>query len=343
MYVPASCCIPWLVVFGIECLIVVILNAITIIVFVKQRQKHRKNSMVTNTSNIASHCIPWLFVYGIECLAVVFLNAIAIIVFVKQRQLQRKSTYLIIHLAMVDFFVGAVTGPLRIYSLGSWYCDLWEFVWPDSTWFNIIIYAIGYNSYQISLLNLAFISLERAHATFRPFKHRFVKTWVYGVMITVTWLVPVVMIGTLFGLSKLFRVCVLYFFLYFVILLFVIFVSYVSIYIKVRRGRLPQHHGAARLRERKLTSTLFLVTFGSLFTFLPVVLYLGVGLFKPKLSSNFHITYVRTIVAFFLLNSFINPIIYAIRMPELRAGILQIIFRRVPHRSNGVNIPLQDR
>ncbi|XP_022796652.1 rhodopsin-like [Stylophora pistillata] len=246
--------------------------------------------MATNASNIthnkangedwmhlpASHCIPWLVVFSIESLAIVILNAIIIVVFVKQRQLQKKSTYLLIHLAIVDFFVGVVSGPLEIEDVGSMYCDLWKYVDLDF-WLAMSKHGIGKNFPQISLFNLAFISLERAHATFRPFKHRFVKKWVYGVMITVVWLVPVVsrFLNGLDSDSKILYV----FFSYFFTLLFVILVCYVSIYIKVRHGRLPQHHGATGLRERKLTSTLFLVTFGSLLTFLPTVVFWGVMAF----------------------------------------------------------------
>ena len=53
----------------------------------------------------SSQCIAWLVILTTECLATVILNIITIIVFVKQRQLQRRSTYLIIHLAFVDFLV----------------------------------------------------------------------------------------------------------------------------------------------------------------------------------------------------------------------------------------------
>ena len=62
----------------------------------------------------ASQCISWFVVLITECLATVILNIITIIVFVKQRQLQRRSTYLIIHLAFVDFLVGGNTSPSRL-------------------------------------------------------------------------------------------------------------------------------------------------------------------------------------------------------------------------------------
>ena len=308
--------------------------------------------MAPNTTNIARyppayHCIPWLAVFGTVCLAIVILNIITIIIFVKQRQLQRKSTYLIIHLAIVDLLVGAVTGPLWIDFCMSWYCDLWEYDTPDSTWLLVLERVTGYNIDKVSLLNLAFISLERTHATFCPFKHRSVKKWIYGVVIAFTWLVPVVLKSLVIGLINFnhvsFKITSVLF-SYLSILLLVIFACYVSIYIKVRRGRFAQLHGAAGLRERKLTSTMFLVTFGSFLTFLPQMVFWGEVAFDFKLLSSLPTNYALHISMlmffFFFLNSLINPIIYTIRMPEFRAGILQILFRKTLRRSNPVNIPL---
>ena len=319
--------------------------------------------MAFNTSNIthylksedwmfvpASHCISWFAVLATVCLATVILNIITIIMFAKQRRLQRKSTYLIIHLAIVDLLVGAVTGPIRIESIGSLICHTWKNNMPSSIWLILLALATGYHIDKVSLLNLTFISLERTHATFCPFKHRFVKKWVYGVVIVVTWLVPAFMISLVSGISifnhdfiKFYSVL----FSYISILLLVIFACYVSIYIKVRRGRFAQLHGAAGLRERKLTSTMFHATFGSFLTFLPSIVGFGVFAFDFKLyaslSTNFRFHFEMAMITFFLFNSLINPIIYAIRMPEFRAGMLQIIFRRTPHRLHPVNIPLQDR
>ena len=319
--------------------------------------------MASNTSNIthylksedwmfvpASHCISWFAVLATVCLATVILNIITIIMFAKQRRLQRKSTYLIIHLAIVDLLVGAVTGPIRIESIGSLICHTWKNNMPSSSWLILLALATGYHIDKVSLLNLTFISLERTHATFCPFKHRFVKKWVYGVVIVVTWLVPVIMISMVSGLSILNRDIITMFWVYLLYtstLLLVIFACYVSIYIKVRCGRFAQLHGAAGLRERKLTSTMFHATFGSFLTFLPSIVGFGVFAFDFKLyaslSTNFCFHFEMAMITFFLFNSLINPIIYAIQMPEFRAGMLQIIFRRTPHRLHPVNIPLQDR
>ena len=76
----------------------------------------------------AWQCIPWLVVLIIECLAIVILNIITIVVFMKKkRQLQRRSTYLIIHLAVVDLLVGVVSGPLQIERRMSGLCPLWNY------------------------------------------------------------------------------------------------------------------------------------------------------------------------------------------------------------------------
>ena len=309
------------------------------------------NSTQNNTSNEgwipipASQCIPWLVVLITECLAIVMLNVITIIVFVKKRQLQRRSTYLIIHLAIVDLLVGAVSGPVQIEWTGI-LCDLWEINSNGTLFFTKLVFLHAFPF--VSLVNLAVISLDRVHATFCPFKHRVIKRWVYGVIITVTWLtatpMPVVD-GISFYFNADFNSSVLYF-SSFVTLLFVICFSYISIFIKVRFGRRPQHHGAAGVRERKLTRTLFIVTLGSLLTWLPFSLQTGIGSVHPQLFYNlsgrslYHIDI--TVVILFLANSLINPIIYAIRMPELRAGILQIIFRRTPNRSSPVDLPLRN-
>ena len=311
--------------------------------------------MATNTSNSthnntddegwmplpASQCIPWLFVLITECLAIVIINIITIIVFVKQRQLQRRSTYLIIHLSIVDLLAGVVSGPMLIHFV-IFSCNLWR---VNRNITDSKILALGPLFPFASLVNLTCISLERVHATFCPFRHRFIKKWVYGVIITFIYLTTAckgtVEVITIYDWPfNLIWVDSWYYFV-----LFVILVCYISIYIKVRCSRHPQHHGAAGLRERKLTSTLFLVTFGSLLTFLPFILWRSLLFFHPMIMTISYSSLIQTdfaMLTLYLANSLINPIIYAMRMPELRAGILQIIFRRAPNRLNRVDLPLRN-
>ena len=292
-------------------------------------------------------CIPWLVVLGTECLTIVILNVIIIIAFVKQRQPQRRSKYLIIHQTMVDLLVGLVHGPLMIEWCGS-ICDLWEYHRSFITWLLMLETVFGVQVYQVSFLNLAVISLERVHATFRPFKHRFIKKWVYGVIITVIWLVPTVMNSISSGIVPLtffFAYYAIIVFAFYFTVLFVVVVCYTSICLKVRCNH-PRQHCAAGVREKKLTGTLFLVTFGSLITFLPEIVYWGSWASSPEFvlsfSNQLSFNYLMVVITFVVANSLINPIIYAVRMPEVRTSILVIIFRRAQNSINPIDFPLQN-
>ena len=293
-------------------------------------------------------CIPWLAVLVTECLTIVILNVIIIIAFVKQRQPQRRSKYLIIHQTMVDLLVGLVHGPLMIEWCGS-ICDLWEYHRSFITWLRMLETVLGVQVYQVSFLNLAVISLERVHATFRPFKHRFIKKWVYGVIIAVIWLVPTVMNSISSGIvpyTFFFAYYAIIVFAFYFTVLFVVVVCYTSICLKVRCNH-PRQHCAAGVREKKLTGTLFLVTFGSLITFLPEIVYWGSWASSPEFvlsfSNQLSFNYLMVVITFVVANSLINPIIYAVRMPEVRTSILVTIFRRAQNSINPIDIPLQNR
>ena len=197
----------------------------------------------------ASQCIPWLVVLIIECLAIVILNIITTVVFVKKkRQLQRRSTYLIIYQAIVDLLVGVVSGPLQIENGMSKDCPQWKYR-RETTWSRHISFAFVHLFSFTSLTNLIAISLERLHATFCPFRHRFVRKWVYRAIIIVIWLIPIVRIAAIIFLSKIgyFEVIHTYLFiLFYAVSLFVICVSYILVVIKVRCSRHLQFHSRSK-------------------------------------------------------------------------------------------------
>ena len=299
---------------------------------------HNITSLKHQRSLSTSSCIPWFAVLSIECLAIVILNITTITVFVKQRQLQRKSTYLIIHLAIADLLVGAISGPMQVHAvMADCYGEIWDIT------FSRISLAIRPFFPFASLVNLAFISLERVHATYRPFKHRLIKKWVYGLVIAFIYLSTICK-GTI-GIVTDWPINVIWVYCSYFILLVLVCLCYISIYIKVRCSHQHQLHGAAGLRERKLTSTSFLVTFASLLTFLPGLIWESMFFLHfmsvPNWSTYRQIAGI--VLTLFLANSLINPILYAVRMPEFRVGISKLIYRRTPqdHR-NPVEYPLRN-
>ena len=277
----------------------------------------------------------------IECLAIVILNIITIVVFVKKkRQLQRRSTYLIIHLAIVDLLVGAVSGPLQIENRMSKDCPQWKYR-RETTWSRHISFAFVHLFSFTSLTNLIAISLERLHATFCPFRHRFVRKWVHRAIIIVIWLIPIVReVAQIFlwEIANRTVISTYLYFLFYAVSLFVICVSYILITIKVRCSRHPQIHSRSK-RERKLTGTALIVSLVSLLCCLPTSIYVACLRVSFTCFRNFHIDIAVLVVV--LANSIVNPIIYAVRMPGFREGLSQL-FYRVPNLSRNAtaNLPL---
>ena len=282
----------------------------------------------------ASQCIPWLVVLIIECLAIFILNIITIVVFVKKkRQIQRRSTYLIVHLAIVDLLLGVVSGPLQIEHTMTWYCPLWKYR-RDTIWSSRLSFAFAHLFSFASLTNLIAISLERLHATFCPFRHRFVRKWVYRAIIIVIWLIAIVREVAQIFLWEIgyFEVINAYLYLpFYAVSLFVICVSYILIVIKVRCSPHPQLHFRSK-RERKLTGTALIVSLVSLLCFLPAMIY---GACLRLLFTCFRNVHIQiAVLVLFLANSLVNPIIYALRMPGFRKSLLQLVYR-VPDLSDG--------
>ena len=291
----------------------------------------------------SSECITWFAVTLTVCVAIVTVNLLSIILFIKNRSLRTRALYLVISLTIADMFVGGFSHlhPFRLLSLLS--CDIVKM--NLSRELNLIINFLFSWFPLTSLTNIAVISIDRMHATIRPFRHRLIKKWVYGVTIAGVWVLAAMASTTKFKLEqyeKKWSYLLNLWSSYCCLCLFVICVSYSSIAVKFLCGAHPQHHGAAN-RQRKLTVTLFIMTIVSLLMWLPHAVY--IFLVFQSLTSNMEFVssekLVRLELSFFILslmNSLVNPIVYTIRMPEFRTALL-LLFKR-QRRQNARDIPL---
>ena len=280
----------------------------------------------------SSECIAWLTVVMTESVAIVTLNILTVIVFIKNRSLRKRSMYLVINLAVVDMFVGGCPEMLYFVSFGE-SCSFWNTQRQPS-----LVYI--YESYLFpvaSLTNLAAISLERAHATFRPFRHRIIKKWVFVFIITIIWVTSGLVSTAIYFLrNSVTSDCIWNLFNGFC--LFVVCASYVSIVGKISCGAHPQHHGATS-RERKLTKTLFVVTVVSLLLWLPYTIFTVLSFYLPSSLPPYPMSsyLYHAFIVLFLANSLVNPILYAVRMPDFKRALVSL-FRRQQRQVE--NIPL---
>ena len=284
-------------------------------------------------------CITWSAIYVIGHIAIVTFNAITIVAFMKNCQLRKRSTYLLLNLAVVDMAVG-FTGFWSVYEHGL-YCKLWN---GSQKWWEQYPVAcariIRMTLYLCSLINITIISLERLHATIRPFRHRFVKKQVYWVTIAVSYLIAVSIsvlsrpIDPSYSvkrpydmMSSFTSTCI-----------FVIVFSYSVIFIKVKCSPQPRHHVVAGI-ERRLTVTLFLVTFVSLLMWLPYIVksFLWYTTDTTFRSHPSHLTCLA--VTLLTLNSLVNSILYVIRIPQFNKAVKALLCK-ITHQGQGRVLPL---
>ena len=294
----------------------------------------------------SSECITWFAVVLIVSVAIVTVNLLSIILFIKNSDLRTRGMYLVINLTVADTLVGAISS-LQFLRFSSTECKNANSLNVRFTWEGYMItWFIFYWFPLTSLTNITVISLERMHATFRPFRHRVIKKWVYGVTISVVWVLAA-MISTAIMMLLLFdKEWSHYQYLwpsYSLLCLFVICACYASIIVKICCGARPQHHGAAR-RQRKLTVTLLIMTIVSVLLWLPYAIATFVYYTNDSIRSLSYTKRMRLnmfLLLLFCTNSFVNPVVYTVRMPEFSKTLLLLFTRR--QRQNAAVIPLRAR
>ena len=275
----------------------------------------------------STKCITLLAVFVTESLIIVSVNLLTIIVFIKNRNLRTRAMYLVISLTVADMLVGLLSGSPSPLVFMQHTCDLLRRVPLDGkieTLFSITMPFLP----LVSLTNIAVISLERTHAAFRPFKHRVIKKWVYGVIIATVWVLPVMILSAAMFISFYDLTDNLFILwpIYYCFCLFVICVSYACISIKFVCGAYPQHHGAVN-RQRKLTVTLLIMTIVSLILLIPFLLYIFVFAIGSEniLSSLSYLCFSFILAG---VNSFVNPILYSVRIPEIKQAFISLFSRQ---------------
>ena len=293
----------------------------------------------------SSECIIWFAALLAVAVAIVTVNLLSIILFIKNSNLRTRGMYLVINLTVVDILVGGLSSLHLLLNSSNTYIGCKTVIVRLPREENILVTSVFLWFPLTSLTNITVISLERMHATFRPFSHRVIKKWVYGVTTCVVWVLAG-MISTATMLLAFFgqkwsqhqylwqSYCLL--------CLFVTCACYASIIVKICCGARPQHHGAARW-QRKLTVTLLIMTIVSLLLWLPYAVATFVYHTTDSIRSLSYAKEKRlnlSLLLLFYTNSFVNPVVYAIRMPKFRKACLLLLFTRL-QRQNAAGIPLR--
>ena len=276
--------------------------------------------------------IVWCSVYALEAVSIVVGNLVTIVLFAVNRDLRKKSLYLIINVAFADLMYGALLTPFDIYFIYvGYFYELWSGN-QSSTALNISYHIISFFLVQNSLTSSALISCERFYAVYWPLKHRTLSLREYCIVIFVTWsssiLVSVVCTVLLYFTSTKLDYYITA--SYFLILLSIVCGCNIGIWRTFRHRGIPSEQPNRALQNKRLTKTLLFVSIIALISWLPItIVNFLVTIYEMPISWHvFHVT-----VAVNVSNSFVNPLIYALRIPEFRRAPSLLCFTRQAPRS----------
>ena len=260
----------------------------------------------------------WRLCFGLLATLIVAGNILIIWMFFKLRR-RKRSSFLLIGLGVADLLVGGLAIPLFIAAFESASITTWRV-------FNIVDMFTSTSS----IYTLAVISLERMFAIGWPLRHRTANFRVYICAISIPWIIAAIFtVLTDVYVYIIKRYSVIYLLVFFPATpLLVMCVAYFVIWRK-QKSSICNHV----IREAKLANTLFFITGASVFTWLPFqILILLVNL---QITANFsHLQMTIFIIRVLQYsNSFVNVIIYPLRIPEFKNCLLHSLrCCVVPHR-----------
>ena len=233
-------------------------------------------------------------------------------------------------MAFADLMLGAVALPLYIYHVGFTF-HLWTITEsftskPLDIFFMIVDTAFA----QASLISAAFISCERFYAVYWPFKHRTLSKRAYGIIIFVVWILALLAsaIWTVLTFVFTFSPATTFLAPYVFILILIMCGCNLAIWRKFQNGSVSASHQQNRdLQNKRLTKTLLFVSGLTLLAWLPVMI-LNFLIFVWSVPVHWKLYHMVNLFNYF--NSLINPVVYALRIPEFRQALHSCCFGKQP-------------
>ena len=277
--------------------------------------------------------IAWCTAYMLASIFIVVGNLLTIAVFVlTKNRFRKKSLFLVINMAFADLMLGAVSLPVYIYIIGVDHFGLWE---GTMNWLLHLFYIIVDTVFlQASTISAMLMAGERFYAVYWPLKHRALSTRTYRTVIVAAWItalvVSLVYLAFLRFMSQ--RHAIYTWIPYAVIVASTICGCNIGVWRKFRQGRLVWQNQNRVMQNQRLTKTLLLVSVLSLLSWLPlsIVIFFIVSV-EHIASGTFTIYYITVLLNY--SNSFVNPVVYALRIPEFKQVMGMYCLRRPNARS----------
>ena len=252
----------------------------------------------------------------LECVLIVVGNFLVIILFAVNKGLRKKSLLLVINMSFADLMLGK-TLPIYIYING----DFWN-LWSGSDLLSLyIFYTIVDTTFaQASLISATFISGEGFYAIYWPFKHKTLSMRAYRIVITVVWTLALLFAAVWTASRNLISTKHAMYVLnsFNLVLYFIACGCNISICRKFQRGSFTSQQQNRAAKNKRLTKTLLFVSVLALMSWIPlIIMNFLIFVFHVPIPWRFYD--LVNVVNY--SNSFVNPVVYALRIPEFKQAL----------------------
>ncbi|XP_044163118.1 somatostatin receptor type 5-like [Acropora millepora] len=254
----------------------------------------------------------WATCYGVMAFLIIVGNSLTIATLLRKK-FRKRPQFLLISLAVADLLVGcattlfvaAVTVEFRLFAL----------------WFvlNLLDIFAGLSS----IFHLAVISLERLHATLRPFRHRLLSLKAYWVAIATIWFLSFTM-GILVSILKI-RVDLIMqrkmLIMVIICILNPLLITCLCYLVIWRNRRKSTVRNFRQNQEARFSGTIFLVTVIPFIMWMPY-LYYNIAIRVSSIHTPLAAQFVFKLLQY--SNSFVNFVIYILRLPSYRKALFSL-------------------
>ena len=251
-------------------------------------------------------------------------NLLTIVLFAVNRRLRKRSLFLVTNMAFADLMLGTVALPLYIYHVGAHF-QLWN---GERLMFWYTLYLIVDTFFTLaSSISVAFISGERLYATYWPLKHRTLSMRTYRIIIVMVWTLAflVAAVWTTLNLFISTKHAIYPLTIYALLLIFIICGCNIAIWRKFQHGRDTSKQQNRTSQKKRLTRTLLFVSFLALLSWLPItIMHYLIVVFQVQIARK---SYFLVVVLTYS-NSFVNPLVYALRIPVFREALVLCCLRK---------------
>ena len=266
--------------------------------------------------------IAFCTVFALEAVFVAVGNLLTTVLFAMNKNLRKKSLFLVINMSFADLILGTGCIPFYVYYVGVNY-QLWTNKLPIS--FFILFMTVDTLFSQASIISATLISVERFYAIFWPLKHRTLSMRAYRIVILMAWAMAI-LVSTVLNLLFNFvssKHATFAWAPYVLTLLFIVCGCNIGIWRKFRRGSIASQQQNREVQNQRLTKTLLFVSIIALISWIPLII---VKLFLALEGADVSTYHYSTDILNYS-NSFLNPIVYALRIPEFKQALGLCCFR----------------